>query len=289
MARGACGEGCRDAEEDDINSTRDGFMLHLQLPQLARSLARNGFHGLVDLDSKSQCMCQVGRLCHEEILHKLLGVPSAGFKGINCTFRLVCTKHKKKKTEGKVKEAQEGKSTDDQCKGVVKRVAMRTWFDGKSRGRHSNKRNELVCKCSDCGCTLLWGGSDPEFVQERRESADWTAGDNEKAEASMRIDQARSVINKEGLRAEMNQDTPSKRMLPPTLSARAEAAVDLSYGMHGKKFNSPGVISKKPNDKVGRVRRQHPNPVFLHQLFKMEEELHNQGTREVYMTCCKTF
>uniref|UniRef100_A0A7S4PNT1 Uncharacterized protein n=2 Tax=Guillardia theta TaxID=55529 RepID=A0A7S4PNT1_GUITH len=174
--------------------------------------------------------------------------------GINCTFRLVCTKHKKKKTEGKVKEAQEGKSTDDQCKGVVKRVAMRTWFDGKSRGRHSNKRNELVCKCSDCGCTLLWGGSDPEFVQERRKlrgikRRGQRFRDNEKAEASMRIDQARSVINKEGLRAEMNQDTPSKRMLPPTLSARAEAAVDLSYGMHGKKFNSPGVISKKPNDK----------------------------------------
>uniref|UniRef100_A0A7S0ENM7 Uncharacterized protein n=1 Tax=Hanusia phi TaxID=3032 RepID=A0A7S0ENM7_9CRYP len=170
--------------------------------------------------------------------------------GDNCTFRLVSTKHKKKK----LTEARGEKIADGEIKERAKRLAMRTWFDGKGRGRHSNKRNELVCKCNDCGYTLLWGGSDPEFVQERRKlrgikRRGQRFRDNEKAEASLRIEQARSVISKEGLRVESNDETPSKRVLPPTLSSRAEAVLDSSYGMHGKKMNSPGFTAKRPVEK----------------------------------------
>eukprot|EP00960_Hanusia_phi_P016307 480717-Hanusia_phi.AAC.2 len=149
VARGACGERLEHEEEDVDCPPRDSFMVKdaascfvsLRLLASMMSCCWN--------DAGLQCMRQAGRFRDEKILHKLLDISQTlVLKGDNCTFRLVSTKHKKKKVVVntnnssalmsfmQLTEARGEKIADGEIKERAKRLAMRTWFDGKGYCTH---------------------------------------------------------------------------------------------------------------------------------------------------------
>jgi RNase P subunit RPR2 len=47
-------------------------------------------------------------------------------------------------------------------------VSARAWFDGRMyQSQQASERNKLVCRCSHCGTSVAWRGSDPKAATER--------------------------------------------------------------------------------------------------------------------------